>query len=212
MHPHATLGTVARHPPVARGKASAQRPRAGHRHDRKLAAALRRHDPDALAAIQDEYGTIVLGYLRNMLGDRASAEDVFQVTLLEVWQRGAAYDPARSSLLTWMMMIARSRAIDQMRRRVPEPRDPMTAATLIDDGGPDGGDQADALLEQWRMAHLLGRLPREQAEILRMRFYGGLSQREISARTDLPLGTVKMRMVQALERLRDLVDDEGVGA
>ena len=212
MHPHATLGSVARPPLGARGTATAQRPRAGHRHDRKLAAALRRHDPDALAAIQAEYGPTVLGYLRGVLGDRASAEDVFQVALLEVWQRGSTYDPARSSLLTWLMMIARSRAIDLMRRRVPEPRDPATAETLIDGGGPGGTDQADALLEQWRMAHLLTRLPREQAEIVRMRFYGGLSQREISARTELPLGTVKMRMVQALERLRTLLDAEEAGA
>ncbi len=188
---------------------TAQRPRAQHRHERKLAAALRRHDSDALAVIQAEYGGVVLGYLRGVLGDRASAEDVLQVTLLEVWQRAETYDPKRSSLLTWVMMIARSRAIDQMRRRVPEPRDPVTTATLIDGGGPDGTEQADALLEQWRMAHLLGRLPLEQAEILRMRFYGELSQREIAARMDLPLGTVKMRMVQALERLRDLLDAEG---
>ena len=73
-------------------------------------------------------------------------------------------------------------------------------------------DPADELAEQWRIAHLLTLLPRDEAEILRMRFYGGLSQREISARTELPLGTVKMRMVQALERLRALLDAEEAGA
>jgi len=208
MHAPATLSTLARPAIGARGKANTQRPRAGHRHDRKLASALRRRDPAVLAAIQAEYGATVLGYLRGVLGDRASAEDVFQVTLLEVWQRGEAYDPARSSLLTWMMLIARSRAIDLMRRRIPEPRDPATTEMLIDRDGAHGADHADALLEQWRMAHLLKSLPPEQSEMLRMRFYGGLSQREISARTDVPLGTVKMRMVQALERLRELLDAE----
>jgi RNA polymerase sigma-70 factor, ECF subfamily len=209
MPTYANLAAAARPGSGAPREVSARRPRAARRHERRLAAALRKHDPDALAAIQAEYGAIVLGYLRGVLRDRASAEDVLQITLLEVWQRGATYDPARSSLLTWVMMIARSRVIDHMRRRVPEPRDPTAAATLIERDGPDGADQADALLEQWRMAQLLTRLPVEQAEILRMRFYGGLSQREIATRTGLPLGTVKMRMVQALERLRELLDAEG---
>ena len=68
---------------------------------------------------------------------------------------------------------------------------------------------SDDLVEQWRMAHLLGRLPPEQADLLRRRFYGGRSQSEIAAETGIPLGTVKMRMVQALARLREMIDEEG---
>ena len=58
------------------------------------------------------------------------------------------------------------------------------------------------------MAHLLGAAAREEADLLRRRFYGGRSQREIAAATGIPLGTVKMRMVQALARLRELIDEE----
>ena len=75
------------------------------------------------------------------------------------------------------MTIARSRAIDQLRRRVPEPRDPAGSLALLEG-------------------------------VLRRRFYGGRSQREIAAETGIPLGTVKMRMVQALARLRELIDEE----
>ena len=64
------------------------------------------------------------------------------------------------------------------------------------------------MLERWRVAHMLSRLRPEEADLLRMRFYDGLSQTEIAERTDIPLGTVKMRMVAALERLRDLVEEE----
>ena len=68
------------------------------------------------------------------------------------------------------------------------------------------------MLERWRVAHLLSRLRADEAELLRMRFYEGLAQTEIAERTGCPLGTVKMRMVAALRRLRDLLDEEEVAA
>jgi RNA polymerase sigma-70 factor (ECF subfamily) len=183
--------------------------RAENRSDRELADALRERDEHALARIQTELGPAVLGYLTALLGDRATAEDVLQVTLLEVWERGASYDPDRASLTTWVMMIARSRAIDQMRRRIPEPSDPGSTAKRVDRDTAIADDPAEALLEQWRLAHLLTRLPRDQARMLRMRFYHDLPQREIAAQMNVPLGTVKMRMVQALERLRQMLDEQG---
>jgi RNA polymerase sigma-70 factor (ECF subfamily) len=176
-------------------------------HDRHLADGLRRRDPEALARLHAEYGRTVLGFLVRTLRNRATAEDVFQQVFLEAWQRGPAYDPGRGSPLTWVMTIARSRAVDQLRRKVPEPRDPAGSLALLE-GEADPGADIDGLVEQWRMAHLLGRLPDEEADLLRRRFYGGLSQREIAEATGIPLGTVKMRMVQALGRLRDMIDQE----
>jgi RNA polymerase sigma-70 factor, ECF subfamily len=160
----------------------------------------------ALDGVYEEYAPTVLGYLVNVLGDRGAAEDVHQQVFLEVWQRAPGYDPARASVLTWIMTIARSRAIDELRRRVPEPRDPGGALALAAD--PDPERSPDALVERWRMAHLLSRLRPDEAELLRMRFYEELSQSEISERTEIPLGTVKMRMVAALRRLRELIEDE----
>ncbi|HST43182.1 MAG TPA: sigma-70 family RNA polymerase sigma factor [Conexibacter sp.] len=178
------------------------------RRERRLARGLRKQDAKALEALQQQYGGIVLGFLTNLLGDRATAEDVLQVTLLEVWQRGPTYDPERASLLTWMLMIARSRALDQLRRRVPEPHDPATATAVLDRDAAGGRSEVDALLDRWQVAGLLTRLPADEAEMLRLRFHRGLTQREIAARTGVPLGTVKMRMVQALGRLRGLLDEE----
>jgi len=175
--------------------------------DRQLADGLRRRDADAITRLHAECGRVVLGFLIRTLRDRATAEDVFQQVFLEAWERGPTYDPQRGSPLTWVMTIARSRAIDQLRRRVPEPRDPAGSLALLEgEADPEGG--VDALAEQWRMAYFLGRLPDEQADLLRRRFYGGRSQSEIAAETGIPLGTVKMRMVQALARLRELMDEE----
>jgi RNA polymerase sigma-70 factor (ECF subfamily) len=182
-------------------------PRTPSRGERRLAARLSRGDQDALREIQDEYSGMLRSYLRQMLSDDAAAEDVLQQVMLEVWQRGSRFDPSRGSATSWLIAITRSRAIDHMRRRVPEPQDPDTATRLIDRLAPEA-HVADELAEQWRMAHLLTQLPREEAHILRLRFHGDMSQTEIAAETGIPLGTVKMRMVSALGRLAELIDGE----
>lgn len=174
-----------------------------------IASAMRRGDPAAMDALYAEYGGTVFAYLVRALGDRSAAEDVHQQVFSEIWERTDTYDPERAGLLTWILTVARSRAVDHIRRRTrgPEPRDPAGVAALADARAskvqPD-----DLLIERWRVAHLLKRIPREEAELLRMRFYEDRSQREIADRTGVPLGTVKMRMIQALERLRELIEEE----
>jgi RNA polymerase sigma-70 factor (ECF subfamily) len=172
--------------------------------DRRMADALRSGESGALDALHARYGATVFGYLASTLRDRAAAEDVFQLVFTEVWRRGHQYDPERGSLITWMLTIARSRTIDELRRRRPEPLDP---ATLPETPSPA---PQDAALDRWRMAQLLSQLPAEERRLLELRFYGELSQTEIAARTGLALGTIKSRMVRGLERLRTLLDEEGL--
>jgi RNA polymerase sigma-70 factor (ECF subfamily) len=179
------------------------RRRAPDRAERRLAARLRAGDADALAAAYDAYGAATFGLLVRMLGDRAAAEDVQQQVFTEVWRRAGDYDPRRAGLLTWVLTIARSRAIDHLRRCVPEPRDPQLPDPRTVEA------EGDALLERWRVAQLLGRLPRDERALLRLRFYDGRSQSEISAATGIPIGTIKARMVRGLTRLREMIEAEG---
>lgn len=155
----------------------------------------------------DAHGRTILGYLTQLLRDRATAEDVLQQVLLEVWQRASSYDPNRASLLTWVLTIARSRAVDELRRRVPEPVDPTAAADRAA-RGQASEDEPEQLLERWRIAALLERLPRDEASLLRLRFYDGLTQREIAERTGISPGTIKSRMVNGLAQLRELLEAE----
>lgn len=166
--------------------------------DSDLAARLRRRDPAAVAELHDRYGGMVFGYLTRMLGDRGAAEDVHQQVFLEVWQRGRSYDPRRAGPATWIMTIARSRAIDHLRRRVPEPRDP--AALALAEEPSEGA--VDELFDEWWLAAVLAELPADEQRVLRMRFADGLSQTEIAEALGVPLGTVKSRMARGLERLR----------
>ena len=186
-------------------------PRQRRRQDRRTVAALKERTPEAMALVMEAHGRSVLGFLTQLLGDRATAEDVLQQVLLEVWQRGASYDPDRAGLLTWVLTIARSRAIDELRRRIPEPIDPA-GLTLQAEAADHGESETDRMLEQWRIAGLLARLPKEEASLLRLRFYEDLSQSEIAESTGIALGTVKARMVRGLCQLRDLLEaEEGVG-
>ena len=161
-----------------------------------------------MGQLHSEHGALVFGFLMRLLRDRGAAEDVFQQVMLQAWQRGGDYDPSRGTPATWLLLIARSRAVDHLRRRVPEPHDPNSPETLMQ-ADPAAQDEVDALLEQWRVAAFLDRLPREEADLLRRRFHREQSQVEIAEAVGLPLGTVKSRMLRALRRLRELMEEEG---
>ncbi len=177
-----------------------------HRQSPALVAALQRGDQAGIEQIYREYGSVTFGYLLRILRDPGAAEDVQQQVFTEVWSRGSKYDPERGGLLAWIMQIARSRAIDSLRKRVPEPIDPADRkATEV----PSRDEELTKLAEDWQMSYLLQRLPRDEGQLLEMRFVNDMSQSEIAAETGMALGTVKMRMVQGLRRLRELMDEEG---
>lgn len=178
-------------------------------HDQtELAGRLRDQDPEALRELYDLYSRPVFSFLLRYFPDRATAEDVQQQVFMEVWQKAANFDPERGSLLTWLMLIARSRAIDVSRRRIPEPRDPQGTARELESRQPER-DEIDEAVESWHFSQLIGRLPREEADLLKYRFQGELSQSEIADTTGIPLGTVKSRMVSGLQRLRTMMEAEG---
>jgi RNA polymerase sigma-70 factor (ECF subfamily) len=166
-----------------------------------LADRLKGRDEVALSDVYELYSRPVFSFLTRFTGDRSTAEDIQQQVFLEVWQKASNFDPDRGSMLTWIMTIARSRALDHSRRRVPEPHDPSAAATMAETADTAGTD-IERAIDDWHFSQLIDSLPDHEAEILRYRFHGELSQSEISERTGVPLGTVKSRMVSALERLR----------
>lgn len=174
--------------------------------DAELASRLAGGEESALSEVYVRYSRPVFGLLLRVLPDRSAAEDVQQLVFTEVWQKAGNFDPDRGSLLGWIMSIARSRAIDHSRKRVPEPRDPEKTADLID-RNPDPGE-IDRLIDAFQFSQLVESLPEEEAALIRYRFQNELSQSEISEKTGIPLGTVKSRMVSALGRLRTLMEAE----
>jgi len=144
-----------------------------------------------------------------ILKDADEAEDVVEETFWQVWRTSGQYDGRRSAGATWLLMIARSRALDRLRsrkRRADWTAAPSTASELRDQAGVMPGEPPDIGLErsegQSKLASAMGDLPPEQRSALEMAYFEGLSHGEIAQRTSQPLGTVKTRIRLAMQKLR----------
>src|SRR4051812_21116770 len=154
-------------------------------------------DESALAALYDQWSGKVHTLAFWILQDSDDAEDVVEETFWQVWRTAGQFDPGRASAAGWLMMIARTRALDRLRaqrRRVVR-----TVASASDFSE---ALQPDPIECEPKLAEALGALPTEQREALQLAFFGGLSHSEIAARTAEPLGTVKTRIRLAVEKLR----------
>ena len=138
-----------------------------------------------------------------LLGDTHLAEELVQDAFTSVWRRATTFDSGRASFATWLYRVARNRAVDLDRRRRSRPisvgEEPLQ--------GVSGGPEPEADLDGWDMGRALASLPDEHREVLTMTYFEGLSQREISQRIDLPLGTVKSRTTAALKRVRRALEN-----
>ncbi len=171
--------------------------------DAQLLEAITEGDEQALAALYDRYGSILFGLLLRILHDRAEAEDVLQEIFLRVWQRASDFDEQRGRVFTWLVTIARSRAIDRLRslnsrERVAEEASRESVPSMTTNA------LADTLASEQReiVALALAEIPEEQRRTLLLAYFEGLTQSEIALRTGEPLGTVKTRTRAGLARLR----------
>jgi RNA polymerase sigma-70 factor, ECF subfamily len=161
--------------------------------------------PDALGELYDRFAPLLLGLTTHILGSRGEAEEVLQDVFLQVWNRADRYDPSRSSVSTWLVLIARSRAIDRLRSRRVAERTLEAVQQQAPGGGHASPEAAENVLIRERRERVrseLAVLPAEQREVLELAFFQGLSQSEIAGRTGIPLGTVKTRSLLAMKKLR----------
>ncbi len=159
-------------------------------------------DQRALSELYDRYGGLIHGAGMRYLGDRTLAEDLVQDVFLLVWRNAASFDPSRASFATWVYRITRNRATDLARRRGARVR---TVAPVIEGVFPEPGedDGAEEVLRTFDVVGALSELSPSHREVLVLAYFGGLSQREISDHTGVPLGTVKSRTTAALRAARE---------
>jgi RNA polymerase sigma-70 factor (ECF subfamily) len=142
--------------------------------------------------------------------DGATAEELAQEAMIQVWRRAESFDPARAAVSTWIYTIARNKRIDRIRRerRPAMSEDEYTFALGSAEGGAERGDRAAERGEaEARLARSLAELPEDQAAVVKMAFYEDKSHSAIAAELQLPLGTVKSRIRLALTRLRGMIQD-----
>jgi RNA polymerase sigma-70 factor (ECF subfamily) len=175
--------------------------------DRALISRIERRDADALALLYDRYAARLNGLASRILGDTGEAEEVLQEVFLYVWRAAASFDGTRGSVLAWLLVATRSRAIDRLRARRPggrerlRPLEETPEPVSLED--PASGAEGREWVTICRAA--IGELPADQRQALELAYFDGLTQQEIAEKTKAPLGTVKTRMRLGLMKLRDRI-------
>jgi RNA polymerase sigma-70 factor, ECF subfamily len=159
----------------------------------------------ALSKLYDRYGRTVFGVGLKILGDRSMAEELVQEVFVKVWRSSGSFDSARSSFSTWLYRVTRSVALDLYRKCAHKVRQVSNGASHIA-AARDSSVGPEEIVDQswlsWRVSRALEALDAPHREVIELAYLSGLSQREISERTGVPLGTVKSRTARAFERLR----------
>ena len=164
-------------------------------------------DQAAAAGLYDRHSRALYSLILRIVGDETEAEDVLQEVFAQAFRQASRYDASRGVIAAWLLMMARSRAIDRIRAR--RARFEARTGELVQrlDEMPDSQpNAASAMLneEQTRLVRqALGELPLLQRMAIELAYYEGLSHTEIAERLEQPLGTVKTRIRLGLLKLRD---------
>jgi RNA polymerase sigma-70 factor (ECF subfamily) len=181
---------------------------------------MRAGDEQALGLLYDRWDTAVRVVALRIIGDPMEADDVVEDVFWQAWRQADRFDASRGGAGTWLLTIARSRALDRLRaaRRARDDASlddiDETSVEAAAVGDADPLEHAELLERADLLRGALDTLPGEQREALQLAYYEGLSQTEIAERTGEPLGTVKTRMRLALRKLRDrlgILDPGGSG-
>ncbi len=162
---------------------------------------------DAVAELYDRHARPVYSLALRILGDVTEAEDVVQEVFSQAWRQASRYNTSRGAVAAWLLMLARSRAIDRLRARRARPKiasDEHAADTLIDTGLPVDS-QVISFEQITRVRAALDELPMLQKLAIELAYFEGLTHAEIAARLEQPLGTVKTRIRLALMKLREVL-------
>ena len=162
-------------------------------------------DEKALEALYDRYSRIVYSLVLAIVKQEEDAQDVIQELFLNIWEKASLFDPSKGSAYTWLITLARNRAIDRIRsrqhqsqQRIDRQIDIDTLFSLSDQSPIEGvisGERASLVKKA------MAELQENERELITMAYFGGYSQSEISEKLNLPLGTVKTRMRQGMKKL-----------
>jgi RNA polymerase sigma-70 factor (ECF subfamily) len=176
--------------------------------DVELLHAVARGDEAALARLYDAYRVILFGLLVRILNSREEAEDVLQDVFIQVWRRAKDFDENRGRPFTWLVTLARSRAIDRLRQFGARQRLATGAAQEQTEVVSDALSDTIKVAQRDTVRQALAELPEEQRNTLVLAYFDGLTQSEIAAKLNAPLGTIKTRMRSGIIKLRALLGSQ----
>ena len=156
----------------------------------------------ALRTLYDRFGNLVFRNACQVLGSVSEAEDATQEVFVQIWKTSERYDPTRSKLITWVMLISRRMFIDRLRRRMVRPN-----SISLDEGLHDiaSADTQDNEIKESSAAirRRMSELPELQREVIERVYLQGYSLREVAEQRNMPVGTIKSALSRGLGRLRE---------
>ncbi len=187
--------------------------------DQQLMMRLAERDANALTTIYDRYARPIYSLAIRIMGKPERAEEVVQEVFIKLWRKPHSYDPQRGAFINWVLGVTHNQAIDELQRERNHERSvshslPTAGEEELSIDVPD--PTADPADQAWYSVRLdivreaLMRLPQAQREVIELAYFSGLTQVEIAVRLAEPLGTIKTRTRLALQKLKVILEEEGL--
>ncbi|WP_345235805.1 RNA polymerase sigma factor [Hymenobacter saemangeumensis] len=167
--------------------------------EQELIYRLQSRDEAAMAVFYRQYGKLLYPVILRIVGQRPSAEDVLQDSMLKIWRSFASYDASKGHLFSWALRVCRNTAIDHVRdRRVQASR---RTQTLDDSAAGRQAAPSSFSPEHVGVREFADRLRPEYRRLINLLYFDGLTQAEAAEALQMPLGTVKTHSRQAIREL-----------
>jgi RNA polymerase sigma-70 factor (ECF subfamily) len=176
--------------------------------DLELMAGIQREDPEALSQLYDRYNGIIKALILRVVHNEAEADDLLQEIFMELWNQAKNFSAQKGKPLGWMVTLARRRAIDGLRKKQAYMRAGERLQNETEqqpDAWVHNSTEEEINFSDTRVLvrKVINGLPPAQQEAINLAFFRGMSQREIAANTNTPLGTVKTRLELGLKKIYD---------
>ncbi len=180
--------------------------------ERDLIKRIKAGDTKALEELYDLYKSLLFGMIISIVKKQEEAEDLLQEVFMKIWEKAYSFDEERGNVYSWIVTLTRNKAIDRIRSKGFKTQ--KKASNTVNE--PDfflEGDKFDPLEttifsdRSELVKKALEEIPEKQSEVIKIAYYGGMTQSEISEHLDIPLGTVKTRTRQGLIKLKNILED-----
>jgi RNA polymerase sigma-70 factor (ECF subfamily) len=176
--------------------------------DLDLMQGIQAENPDALSQLYDRYNGILKALILRVIHNEAEADDLLQEIFMEIWNQAKNFSAQKGKPLGWMVTLARRRAIDGLRKKQAYARAEERLKNETEqqpDAWVHNATEEEIVLSDTRalIRKVIAGLPSPQQQAIDLAFFKGMSQREIAAKTNTPLGTVKTRLELGLKKIYD---------
>lgn len=180
----------------------------GEPSDLDLMHSIQAGDADALSQLYDRYNGILKALILRVIHNGAEADDLLQEIFMEIWNQAKNFSAQKGKPLGWMVTLARRRAIDGLRKKQAYARAGERLQVETEqqpEAWVHNATEAEIDFADTRVLvrQVISSLPAAQQEAIELAFFRGMSQREIAADTNTPLGTVKTRLELGLKKIYD---------